>query len=265
MARARNIKPNFFKNYDLADCGPYAQLLFAGLWCLADREGLLEDKPRFIKAELFPYYEVDINGELTKLQRLKFIDRYTENGVDVISIVNFKKHQSPHNTEKKSELPSRSVNDCFEKKNKITVNPQLDNGGNPPDSLIPDSLIPEVSVADESAPLAFDFLKNKKNSPITFKSFYVKCLAEKTKPIPDDDPVFNYCTKAKIDYEFVEIAWMKFKEKYLDDDKRYKDWRKVFRNCVHDNWYKIWYTDVDGNVVLTSQGRTLQTYFRNAA
>jgi len=143
MARARNIKPNFYKNYELADCGAYAQLLFSGLWCLADREGLLEDKPRFIKAEIFPYYDVDINGELTKLQRLKFIDRYTENGIDVIEIVNFKKHQSPHHTEKKSELPNRSASACKLKENSLTVTSPLLNGENPPDSLIPDSLIPD--------------------------------------------------------------------------------------------------------------------------
>lgn len=39
MARARNIKPSFFKNEDLADLNPFDRLLFIGLWCLADREG----------------------------------------------------------------------------------------------------------------------------------------------------------------------------------------------------------------------------------
>ena len=170
MARSRNIKPAFFKNYELADCGAYAQLLFAGLWCLADRDGLLENKPRLIKAELFPYYDVDINGELTKLQRLRFVELYTENGIDVIAITNFKKHQSPHATEKKSELPKKtesSVSNCISTGNSITVGSPLDNDGKPPDSLslipdspilIPDSLIPSTSVE----PLAGDTPKPKK-------------------------------------------------------------------------------------------------------
>jgi hypothetical protein len=136
MARARNLKPAFFKNYDLADAGMACQLLFAGLWCLADREGRLEDRPRLIKAELFPYYNVDVNNELTVLKRLKFVDRYTVDGINIIEICNFKKHQNPHNTEKHSELPTRlghdhgnphEIRDLFDECS-LTVNPPLNNG-----------------------------------------------------------------------------------------------------------------------------------------
>jgi hypothetical protein len=145
MARARNIKPAFFKNYELADLGPVAQLLFAGLWCLADRDGRLEDKPRFIKAELFPYYECDVNGELTELQRLGFVRRYTVGGVDVIEVLNFKKHQTPHNTEKASTLPAFEAQTPRKPAPMLvngepTVNPPKHNDGKTPDSLIPDSL-----------------------------------------------------------------------------------------------------------------------------
>jgi len=48
MARSRNIKPGFFRNEMLAECSPLARLLFAGLWCLADRFGRLEDRPKRI-------------------------------------------------------------------------------------------------------------------------------------------------------------------------------------------------------------------------
>lgn len=148
MARARNIKPAFFKNYDLADAGPVAQLLFAGLWCLADREGRLEDKPRLIKAELFPYYDCDVNGELTELERLKFVRRYTVGEVAVIEVLNFKKHQTPHNTEKASALPAYHGQKHLEAaptvgNGELTVSPPLENDGKTPDSLTPDSLIPD--------------------------------------------------------------------------------------------------------------------------
>lgn len=161
MARARNIKPGFFKNYDLADLGPFSQLLFSGLWCLADKEGRLEDKPRLIKAEIFPYYDVDVNGELTKLERLGFVVRYQVNGVALIEVMNFKEHQSPHHTEKPSALPARSDHSASKQATEplkcLTVNPQKSNGGNPPDSLIhrftdsliPDSLIPDSPIADQ--------------------------------------------------------------------------------------------------------------------
>lgn len=149
MARSRNIKPGFFKNYDLADAGSQVQLLFAGLWCLADREGRLEDKARLIKAELFPYYEFDVNGGLTQLERLKFICRYEVDDVPIIQVLNFRKHQSPHNTEKASVLPSMEFvtkennlkTDGYIDNGVATVISPLDNDGNHPDSLIPDSLI----------------------------------------------------------------------------------------------------------------------------
>lgn len=68
MARARNIKPGFFANEDLAECEPLARLLFAGLWCLADREGRLEDRPKRIRAELLPYDMCDADSLLNQLQ-----------------------------------------------------------------------------------------------------------------------------------------------------------------------------------------------------
>jgi len=103
--RSRNIKPGFFKNYELADMGPLCQLLFAGLWCLADKEGRLEDKPRLIKAEVFPYYDCDIDVFLDSMHREKFIERYSVCGCSYIQIINFHKHQKPHHTEKGSVIP----------------------------------------------------------------------------------------------------------------------------------------------------------------
>ena len=126
MARSRNIKPGFFLNEDLGTGDPYVQLLFAGLWCLADREGRLEDRPLRIKAEIFPYREsLDINGYLTVLSRLNFIIRYHVDGNHYIQITNFKKHQAPHHTEKSSVIPDSCLG---------TVSSPLDLRENPPDS-----------------------------------------------------------------------------------------------------------------------------------
>lgn len=142
--RARNIKPGFFTNEILGQADPILSLLFAGLWCLGDKKGRLEDRPIRIKAEIFPYREnLDINRYLTELERLGFIIRYEVGSIKLIQIVNFYKHQSPHHTEKESILPGQDlsvakINGC-----NGAVNSPLFNGGNPPDSLIPDSLIPD--------------------------------------------------------------------------------------------------------------------------
>ena len=104
--RARNIKPSFFKNPDLGECSPQARLGFIGLWCMADREGRVLDRAKLVKAELFPYDDMDTEAILCELADCGLIKRYEAKGQKVIWIVNFAKHQSPHFKEKSSELPA---------------------------------------------------------------------------------------------------------------------------------------------------------------
>jgi hypothetical protein len=102
VARTRSVKPGFFKNEVLAALPPYDQLLFIGLWMLADREGRLEDRPKRIKAEIFPYEALDVEASLSRLAEAGFVLRY---GPGFIQIVNFHKHQAPHYKEIPSVIP----------------------------------------------------------------------------------------------------------------------------------------------------------------
>lgn len=108
MARARNIKPAFFKNADLVETSFETRLLFVGLWTMADREGRLQDRPRQIKMELFPGDAVDVDACLNALAQFDFIRRYVVGDKNVIQIVNFSKHQAPHGKEADSELPAEN-------------------------------------------------------------------------------------------------------------------------------------------------------------
>ena len=99
MSRARNIKPGFFKNEDLAECTFEARLCFIGLWVLADRDGRLEDRPKRIKGELFAFDCVEVEPLLQQLQQHGFILRYDADGVRAIQILKFAQHQRPHYTE----------------------------------------------------------------------------------------------------------------------------------------------------------------------
>lgn len=149
MARARNIKPSFFTNELLGTLDPIIGMTFIGMWCLADRDGRLEDRPLRIKAELFPYREsLDVNGYLTELERNGFIERYVVDGVGYIQIVNFAKHQSPHSTEKGKGYPPKPAPALDN--GEITVKQPLSNGeiteAKRPDSLIPDSLNDESGI-----------------------------------------------------------------------------------------------------------------------
>lgn len=137
--RARNIKPDFFRDYDLCTLDIYARVLFAGLWCLADREGRMEDCPPRIRADVFPYDNTDVEKLLESLAERGFIVRYTVEGDPrhYIQIKNFLKHQNPHKNEKPSEIQS------VENSRVITGDNRVITGANRADSLIPDSLIPD--------------------------------------------------------------------------------------------------------------------------
>jgi hypothetical protein len=104
--RSRTIKPGFFTSEQLASCSPLARILFAGLWCAADREGKLRDRPRKIKAELLPYEaEADADGWLAELAEAGLILRYQVIGERFIKVLEFGRHQNPHPKEQASEIP----------------------------------------------------------------------------------------------------------------------------------------------------------------
>lgn len=127
MARARTIKPGFFKNELLAELKPEAQLLFVGLWTLADKSGRLEDRPKRIAAEIFPYAKYDINELLFDLAESKepFIIRYEHCGKFFIQVLTFLDHQNPHPKETPSEIPEYQADgNCRVIKRRVTEFPE---------------------------------------------------------------------------------------------------------------------------------------------
>ena len=162
MSRARNIKPGFFSNEDLAEIDPIGRLLFIGLWTLADREGRLEDRPKRIKAEILPYDNCDVDSLLNDLQSYGFIKRYSAQGKKYMQIVTFSKHQNPHPNEKKSEIPPveeadatidnremvESTREMVESTREMQLTTRADSLN--PDSLNPDTLNIDSVDSDES-------------------------------------------------------------------------------------------------------------------
>ncbi|WP_314721507.1 hypothetical protein [Rahnella variigena] len=160
MARSRNIKPGFFTNDELAECSPYARLLFAGLWTIADKEGRLDDRPKKIKALVLPFDTVDCDELLSQLHAKNFVTRYSVEGSDYIQINNWKKHQNPHCKESASDIPEQAIQPTEIKEAPVkngasTVQKPVEHNLNPADSLnlIPDSLtlIPYNTQAAEAA------------------------------------------------------------------------------------------------------------------
>ena len=159
MARSRNIKPGFFKNEDLAQVPFAARLLFAGLWCLADREGRLEDRPLRIKGELFPYEQVDVDDLLWQLASRNMIVRYSAQNVYYIWICRFSMHQNPHPSEKGSIIPPACegivrTHDKYVCSRETLLCNNADSLLLIPSSLIPDSLISDSKAKREKRAFA---------------------------------------------------------------------------------------------------------------
>lgn len=114
MSRARLLKPSFFLNDTLAEIDPLGRLLFQALWCLADREGRLEDRPKRIKLQALPYDDCDIDALLADLAARGFIRRYIAQGIACIEVVTFKRHQTPHVKEQAMKYPLFYIHPCFE-------------------------------------------------------------------------------------------------------------------------------------------------------
>lgn len=168
--RSRNIKPGFFKNEDLVSLPFEYRILYQGLWCLADREGKLEDRPFQIKMDVFPADNVDINAGLDKLHGLKLILRYEIAGKKYIKIPTFKEHQNPHPKEKCRHIPN-PINDKPSNLNTSQEIKQTDPAESlllNPDILNPESLLPELPPRERLKPITqeiFDYWKTELNHP----------------------------------------------------------------------------------------------------
>lgn len=103
--RSRIVRESFFSSEQVLACSPLARLLFIGLWCLADREGRLEDRPRQIKNLIFPEDKVDIGERLTELVKARLIARYEAEEQAFIWIPKFLDNQNVNSHEKPSILP----------------------------------------------------------------------------------------------------------------------------------------------------------------
>lgn len=105
MARRRTLHPDFFHDEELVALDPLHRLLFAGLWCWADREGRLLDKPLKLKMQILPADAIDVDAALQDMQAAKLITRYEVDGQKYLLVNSFKRFQWPHPREAASVIP----------------------------------------------------------------------------------------------------------------------------------------------------------------
>lgn len=235
MARARNIKPGFFKNEDLAECSPLARLLFAGMWCEADRDGRMEDRPRRLKAEYLPYDDCNIESLLCELARHGFIQRYSVDGKSFICIPKFAKHQNPHVREPESAIPAPCEHSAS------TVLEQCCNcESTEPARLIPDSpsLIPDSPslIADSTRDESRVHGRRKRRPPAPVSEIVDLYLSN----LPELPGVVTITDKRKRHIETVHAGIM---ESELDNWRGY--FQAVARSAFLTGKVKDWRADFD--------------------
>lgn len=229
MARQRDIKPGFFKNEDLGEVEPLARLLFAGLWCWADKKGRLEDRPKKLKADILPYDTADGNTLLQQLADRNFIIRYEANGSKYIQIVNWEKHQKPHPKEAASDIPSPS-----EESNVISTesngNSGKGNGKDGPFQPIPSfPSIPSCKDDDNNAREELGLIKTVDKIYRSLSPMETEFLLDWGDTFPDD--VILDCVRRSFEAGNLSIAymrsifvkWQQQAVKTMDDVRRLDD------------------------------------------
>ena len=108
--------------------------------------------------------------------------------------------------------------------------------------------------------------RKRGDSAVGLKSYLDNLKAKGEKFIQDDDPIWVDTEAIGLSTDMLRIAFLKFKDRFMDGGKRYVDWRRVFRRSVKERWMKLWYLDEGtGKVNLTNDGLLAMRQFKDDA
>jgi hypothetical protein len=93
VARIRTIKPEFWTDERIGSITPIARLLFIGLWNFADDYGNVQNSPKQIKAQVFPFDNLSVEPMLIELIENALLVEYEVDSRKYLHIKNFSKHQ----------------------------------------------------------------------------------------------------------------------------------------------------------------------------
>lgn len=93
MARIRTVKPEFWTDERVGECSVSARLLFIASLNFADDHGGLDRSAKQLKAQAFPYDNVDCEPLVQELLNHRLLIEYESGGKKYLHINGFKKHQ----------------------------------------------------------------------------------------------------------------------------------------------------------------------------
>ena len=149
MARIRSIKPEFFRHHALwtaeRESGLPLRVAYAGLWCVADREGRFKWRPLELKLDVLPFDDHDFACVLDALVARGFVRKYTVDGVAYGMIPSFTRHQLVNNREKASTLPAPTGDACGTRQDNAQADREreLERNGFPSQTDGPDEPVPD--------------------------------------------------------------------------------------------------------------------------
>ena len=168
MARARFVRPEFFTDTKLSDMPMGASMLFAGVWCHSDLNGVFEYDARLLRGLIFPMREdvstEDVAAWLALLSSAGMVRAGCQQCADCAKpspkvwgyVVNWSRHQSISGSEAKwgSKRPKPSDINTASSVPDLSTAPCHAQAASPSPSLTPSPTTASaaVSVAD---PLAF--------------------------------------------------------------------------------------------------------------
>ncbi len=93
MARKRMVDPEFWLDEDITSLSFECRLFYIGTWNFADDYGVIENSAKKIKAQVFPYDDVDAQKIIDKLVKLGKLVPFEAEGKSWLYIKRFLKYQ----------------------------------------------------------------------------------------------------------------------------------------------------------------------------
>lgn len=88
------IKPEFWSSEDIIELEYTERLFYIGFWNFADDSGVLPDKPKSLKCNIFPADNVECKPIIDKLVKCGLLVRYTVGTDSYLRVAQWDKHQT---------------------------------------------------------------------------------------------------------------------------------------------------------------------------
>jgi hypothetical protein len=93
VARLRTVKPEFWTDERVGEVSVTARLLFIATWNFADDHGGIDRSAKQLKAQAFPYDNIDCEPLIQELLQVGLLIEYEVGGKKYLHINGFRKHQ----------------------------------------------------------------------------------------------------------------------------------------------------------------------------